>query len=51
MIRMEIALFLVLAMVAFIYFTSEKKLTKLHGTFSILLVTALVYMAFDGITI
>ncbi len=51
MIRMEIALFLVLAMVAFIYFTSETKLTKLHRTFSILLVTVLVYMAFDGITI
>lgn len=51
MIRMEIALFLVLAMVAFIYFTSEKKLTKLHRTFSVLLVTVLIYMAFDGITI
>lgn len=51
MIRMEIALFLVLAMVAFIYFTSERKITKLHRTFSVLLITVLVYMAFDGITV
>ena len=28
MIRMEIALFLVMGMVAFIYFSSEKKITK-----------------------
>ena len=51
MIRMEIALFLVLGMVAFIYFSAEKKKSKLHRTFSVLLIAALVYMAFDGITI
>ncbi len=51
MIRMEIALFLVMGMVAFIYFSSEKKITKLHRTFSMLLVTVLVYLAFDGITV
>ena len=51
MIRMEIALFLVMGMVAFIYFSSEKKITKLHRTFSVLLVTVLVYLAFDGITV
>lgn len=51
MIRMEIALFLVMGMVAFIYFSSEKKITKLHRTFSVLLVTVLVYLAFDRITV
>ena len=51
MIRMEIALFLVMGMVAFIYFTSEKKITKLHRMFSVLLVTVLIYLTFDGITL
>ena len=44
-------LFLVMGMVVFIYFSSEKKITKLHRTFSMLLVTVLVYLAFDGITV
>lgn len=51
MIRMEIALFLVLGMVAFIYFTAEKKISKLHKTFSILLITVLIHLIFDGLTI
>ena len=51
MVRMEIALFLVLGMVAFMYFTAEKKLSKLHKTFSVLLITVLVHLIFDGITI
>ena len=51
MVRMEIALFLVLGMVAFMYFTAEKKLSKLHKIFSVLLITVLVHLIFDGITI
>ena len=51
MVRMEIALFLVLGMVAFIYFTAEKKISKLHKTFSILLITVLIHLIFDGLTI
>lgn len=51
MIRMEIALFLVLFMVAFMYFSAEKRTTKLHRTFSILLVTVLIYMLLDGTTL
>lgn len=51
MVRMEIALFLVLGMVAFMYFTAEKKISKLHRTFSVLLITVLVHLFFDGITI
>ena len=51
MLRMEIALFLVLGFVAFIYFTAEKKYTQLHKTFSALLVVMLVHLVFDGITV
>ena len=38
MLRMEIALFLVVAFVAYMYFTAEKEHTALHKTFSVLLV-------------
>ena len=51
MLRMEIALFLVLTFVAFIYFSAEKQYTQLHRTFSVLLVAVLVNLAFDGITV
>lgn len=51
MIRMEIALFLVLGMVAFIYFSAEKKISRLHRTFSVLLIVVLVHLFFDGLTI
>ena len=51
MLRMEIALFLILALVAYIYFSAGKKHTPLHKTFSALLVCALVHMVFDGITV
>ena len=51
MVRMEIALFLVLSMVAFMYFTAERKISQLHQTFSVLLITVLVHLVFDGLTI
>lgn len=51
MIRMEIALFLVLGMIAFMYFTAERKTSELHRTFSVLLVTVMVHLIFDGLTI
>ena len=51
MLRMEIALFLVTAFVACIYFSAEKKHTPLHRTFAVLLVTVLVHLAFDGVTL
>ena len=51
MVRMEIALFLVLGMVAFMYFTAEKQRSKLHQTFSVLLITVLIHLVFDGLTI
>ena len=51
MLRMEIALFLVVAFVAYIYFSAGKKYTQLHRTFSILLVEVMGHLVFDGITV
>ncbi len=51
MLRMEIALFLVIAFVAFIYFSAEKEQAALHKTFAVLLVTVLVHLALDGVTV
>ena len=51
MLRMEIALFLVLAFVAFFYFSAEKEHAALHRTFSLLLVCVLVHLGLDGITV
>lgn len=51
MIRMEIACFLVLGMIALMYFPAQKKQSKLHQTFSILLIVALIHLLFDAITI
>ena len=48
MLRMEIALFLVVAFVAYMYFTAEKEHTALHKTFLVLLVAVLVHLALDG---
>ena len=46
MLRMEIALFLVVAFVAYMYFTAEKEHTALHKTFSVLLVAVLFLLGF-----
>ena len=51
MVRMEVALILVLAFVAFMYFTAERKYTNLHRTFSVVLISMLVHLSFDAITI
>ncbi|MGM9592894.1 MAG: sensor histidine kinase [Candidatus Onthomonas sp.] len=51
MLRMEIALFLVLAFVAFVYFSAGRKHSPLHKTFSVLLIAMLVHLAFDAATI
>ena len=51
MLRMEIALFLVLAFIAFVYFSAGKKHTLLHQTFSALLIVTLIHLVFDGATI
>ena len=51
MLRMEIALFLVLAFVAYIYFSADKEKTPLHRVFTILLVTVLVHLVLDAATV
>lgn len=51
MLRMEIALFLVIAFVTYMFFSAEKERTALHQTFSVLLVAVLVHLALDGSTV
>ncbi len=51
MLRMEIALFLVIAFVTYMFFSAEKEQTALHRTFSVLLVAVLVHLALDGSTV
>ena len=51
MLRMEIALFMVLAFVACVYFSAGRKNTLLHRTFSVLLVVVLAHLALDGVTV
>ena len=51
MLRMEIALFMVLAFVACVYFSAGRKSTLLHRTFSVLLVVVLIHLVLDGVTV
>ena len=51
MIRMEIALILVVAFIAYIYFGAERKQSLLHRTFSVLLVAVIVNLVFDAATV
>lgn len=51
MIRMEIALILIMAFVAYIYFSAEKKHSLLHQTFSVLLIVVIIHLIFDAVTI
>ena len=51
MIRMEIALFLILAFVAFVYFSAGRKHTLLHKTFSELLIVMLIHLVLDAVTV
>ena len=51
MLRMEIALFIVMGFIAYVYFSAEKKDTPLHKTFSALLIVTLIHLVFDGTTV
>lgn len=51
MLRMEIALFLVLVFIAYFYFSENQKQTKLHKTFSALLIIMLLHLVFDAATV
>ena len=48
---MEIALFLVLGFVAYMYDSAERTRTALHRTFSALLAATLVQLVFDALTL
>ena len=51
MLRMEIALFLVMAFVAAIYYSAGRRHTPLHRTFSLLLGTVLAHLCLDAATL
>ena len=51
MLRMEIALVVILAFVACVYFSAGRQNTPLHRTFSVLLVATLIHLALDGVTV
>ena len=51
MLRMEIALIIILGFIAYMYYSAERKHTKLHRTFSILLLVVIVHLVFDAVTI
>ena len=51
MLRMEIALVLVLGVVAYMYDSAERTRTALHRTFSALLAATLVHLVFDALTL
>ena len=51
MLRMEIAMFLVLAFVAAMYFSAQRRHTPLHRTFGLLLITAPMHLILDAATV
>lgn len=51
MLRMEIALFLVLSFVSYVYFSEEHRQSPLHRTFGTILIVLLVHLVFDCATV
>ena len=51
MIRMEIACFLVVAFMSYMYFSAKRARSELHRVFSICLIVTMVHIFFDGLTI
>ena len=51
MLRMEIALFLILVLVGYTYFSAERRHTALHQTFSLLLIVLQIHLLFDAATV
>ena len=48
---MEIALFLILVLVGYMYFSAERRPTALHQTFSLLLIVLQIHLLFDAATV
>ena len=51
MLRTEISLFLVIAFLAYVYFSAGQRSTFLHRLFSEILVVMMIHLFFDGVTI
>ena len=51
MIRMEIACFLALALMAVMYFTAKRDKTQIHRVFSTILILSMIHLVLDGMTI
>lgn len=51
MLRMEIALFLILMLVGYMYFSAERIQSALHQTFSLLLIVLQIHLLFDAATV
>lgn len=51
MIRMEIACFFVIMIMSIIYFSAKRKSTKIHTTFSLIMILSMVHLIFDAATV
>ena len=51
MLRMEIALFLILVLVGYMYFSAERRQSALHQTFSLLHIVLQIHLLFDAATV
>lgn len=50
-LRMEVACFLISVFIAVLYFLPKREKTRLHKYFSYALISLMVYLVFDGITV
>ena len=51
MLRMEIALFLVLLLISFVYFSARRRPSALHRVYGMILLVTLLHLLLDGATI
>ncbi len=51
MIRMEIACFFVIMIMSIIYFSAKRKPTRIHTTFSFIMILSMVHLVFDAATV
>ena len=51
MLRMEVSLFLVIAFLAYVYFSEGQRSTFMHRLFAEILIAMMVHLFFDGVTI
>lgn len=51
MLRMEMACFFVIMLMAILYFSAKREHTKIHTIFSVILVLSMVHLVFDAATV